>query len=147
MGPCFRWPNDLRGQRTRLASPGNLFTLNGLQVKQFPVDTIEWADFEKVELRAGTIVSAEAFPEARKAAYKLTLDFGPLGIRTSSAQITTLYAADELVGLQVVAVINFPPKRIAGFQSQCLVTGFPDSNGDVVLVMPTHTVPNGAKLF
>ncbi|MFI5385635.1 MAG: tRNA-binding protein [Fimbriimonadales bacterium] len=111
------------------------------------MDTIEWADFAKVELRAGTIVAAEPFPEARKSAYKLTVDFGELGIRRSSAQITALYAPDELVGLQVVGVVNFPPKRIAGFESECLITGFPDANGNVVLVMPTHTVPNGSKLF
>jgi tRNA-binding protein len=111
------------------------------------VQTIEWKDFEIVELRAGTIIAAEPFPEARKPAYKLTLDFGEFGIKRSSAQITVLYAPEDLIGLQVVAVINFPPKNIAGFVSECLVTGLPDAEGNVSLVMPTHTVPNGAKLF
>lgn len=111
------------------------------------MNTIEWSDFEAVELRAGTIVAAERFPEARKPAYKLTIDFGELGTRRSSAQITALYEPEELIGLQIVAVVNFPPKNIAGFVSECLVTGLPDENGAVVLVMPTHTVPNGAKLF
>jgi tRNA-binding protein len=111
------------------------------------VETIQWADFEKVELRAGTIIAVEPFPEARKPAYKLTVDFGDLGTRRSSAQITKLYTPVELLGKQVVAVINFPPKRIAGFVSECLVTGFEDENDDVALISPTHPVPNGAKLF
>ena len=111
------------------------------------METIEWSDFEKVELRAGTVVAVEPFPEARKPAYKLTIDFGDLGTRRSSAQIIKLYSMEELVGRQVVAVLNFPPKRIAGFVSECLVTGFADANGDVALVSPTHPVPNGAKLF
>ncbi|HWA83940.1 MAG TPA: tRNA-binding protein [Fimbriimonadaceae bacterium] len=111
------------------------------------MQTIEWADFEKVELRAGTIVAVEPFPEARKPAYKLTIDFGELGTRRSSAQITKLYTAEQLIGFQIVAVVNFPPKRIAGFVSECLVTGFSNPDGDVALVSPTHPVPNGAKLF
>jgi tRNA-binding protein len=111
------------------------------------MQTIEWADFEKVELRAGTILAVEDFPEARKPAYKLTIDFGELGVRRSSAQITTLYTPEELVGRQVLAVLNFPPKRIAGFVSECLVTGFSTAEGDVSLVCPTHPVPNGSKLF
>lgn len=108
---------------------------------------IGWSDFEKVELRAGTIVEVAPFPEARKPAYKLTIDFGELGTRRSSAQITALYTPEELVGRQVVAVLNFPSKRIAGFVSECLVTGFADENEHVALVSPTHPVPNGAKLF
>ncbi len=111
------------------------------------MQTIEWADFEKVELRAGTIVAVELFPEARKPAFKLTIDFGDLGLRRSSAQITELYSPDDLVGRQIVAVVNFPPKRIAGFASECLVTGFADSETRVALISPTHPVPNGAKLF
>lgn len=109
--------------------------------------TIEWSDFEKVELRAGTITAVEPFPEARKPAYKLTIDFGDLGVRRSSAQITALYSPEDLVGTQIVAVVNFAPKRIAGFESQCLVTGFADEDGNVAVVMPTHRVPNGSKLF
>lgn len=109
---------------------------------------ISWADFEKVELRVGTIVAAEPFPEARKPAYKLTVDFGPeIGMRRSSAQITVHYRLDELVGRQVVGVVNFPAKQIGPFVSECLVTGFADENGDVVLARPDKPVPNGAKLF
>lgn len=111
------------------------------------MEQIEWKDFERVELRAGTIVSAEAFPEARVPAYKLLVDFGPeIGHRKSSAQITDLYSADELVGKQVVAVINFPPKQIGPFMSECLVTGFHREDGKVVLTTVDNAVPNGAKL-
>lgn len=108
---------------------------------------IEWKDFERVELRAGTILTAEAFPEARVPAYKLLVDFGPdIGHRKSSAQITDLYSADELVGRQVVAVVNFPPKQIGPFMSECLVTGFHRDDGKVVLTSIDKEVPNGAKL-
>ena len=109
---------------------------------------ISWNDFEKVELRVGTILSAEPFPETRKPAYKLTVDFGDeIGTRRSSAQITKHYSLEELVGRQVVAVVNFPPKQIGPFLSECLVTGFADENGDVVLTCPSKPVPNGSKLF
>ena len=111
------------------------------------MDQIEWQDFERVELRAGTVVSAEEFPEARVPAYKLVVDFGPdIGHRKSSAQITDLYRADELVGRQVVAVVNFPPKQIGPFMSECLVTGFRRDDGQVVLAGVDSEVPNGAKL-
>ena len=111
------------------------------------MDQIEWKDFERVELRAGTIVTAEAFPEARVPAYKLLVDFGPdIGHRKSSAQITDLYGVDELVGRQVVAVVNFPPKQIGPFMSECLVTGFHRADGKVVLVSIDSEVPNGARL-
>ena len=109
---------------------------------------IGWSDFEQVELRTGVIIKAEAFPEARKPAYKLTIDFGEeTGIKKSSAQITHHYALDELEGKQVVAVVNFPPKQIGPFMSECLVTGFPDENGEVILAVPDKKVPNGVKLF
>jgi tRNA-binding protein len=111
------------------------------------MNQIEWKDFERVELRAGTILSAAPFPEARIPAYKLLLDFGPdIGHRKSSAQITDLYSADELVGKQVVAVVNFPPKQIGPFMSECLVTGFHRADGKVVLASIDSDVPNGAKL-
>jgi len=108
---------------------------------------IQWSDFERVELRAGTIVSAETFPEARVPAYKLLIDFGPeLGHKKSSAQITDLYDAEGLVGRQIVAVVNFPPKQIGPFMSECLVTGFHNDDGRVVLASIDSEVPNGAKL-
>ena len=110
-------------------------------------EPIEWNDFEKVELRAGTIVAAEDFPEARRPAYRLTVDFGAaVGTRRSSAQITDLYKPEDLIGRQVIAVVNFPPKRIGPFLSECLVTGFYREDGEVVLAVPDGQVPDGARL-
>ena len=111
------------------------------------MEEITFSDFEKVELRVGTILEAQSFPEARKPAYKLKIDFGEFGIRNSSAQITAHYSCEQLVGKQVLAVINFPKKQIANFMSECLTTGLPDQLGDVVLVSPDRPVPNGSKLF
>jgi tRNA-binding protein len=109
---------------------------------------ISFADFERVDIRVGTIVSAEPFPEARKPAIKLKIDFGAtLGIKKSSAQITKHYAPDALVGRQVAAVVNFPPRQIGPFMSEVLTLGFPDDAGGVVLIGPTLPVPNGGKLF
>lgn len=108
---------------------------------------ITWADFEKVELRVGTIVEVFDFPEARKPAYKLKVDFGEFGIRMSSAQITTHYIKEELPGCQIVGVINFPKKQIGKFMSEFLVTGFADANGDIVLTTVQGTVPNGSKML
>lgn len=109
---------------------------------------LTWEEFARVELRVGTVTAVEPFPEARKPAYKLTIDFGAeIGTRRSSAQITHHYAADELVGRQVVAVVNFPTKQIGPFMSECLVTGFADEDGHVVLAAPDRPVPNGTKLF
>ncbi|MEM7294265.1 MAG: tRNA-binding protein [Pseudomonadota bacterium] len=109
--------------------------------------TIEWQDFQKVELRVGTVVSAEPFPKARNPAYILHVDFGDaLGLRKSSAQITDLYQPDDLVGRQVVAVVNFPPKQIGPIMSECLVTGFHREDGAVVLARPDNDVPNGTRL-
>ncbi|TNF86985.1 MAG: tRNA-binding protein [Gammaproteobacteria bacterium] len=111
------------------------------------MQTIDWKDFEKVELRVGTIIEVEEFPEARKPAYKLKIDFGDeIGLRKSSAQITDLYQRDELVGRQIVGVVNFPPKQIGPVRSECLVTGFHREDGAVVLARPDSPVPNGAKL-
>lgn len=111
------------------------------------METIAWSDFERVELRVGTILSVELFPEARKPAFKLTIDFGPeIGLRRSSAQITALYTTADLVGRQVIGVVNFPAKQIGPFRSECLVTGLYREDGSVVLAVPDQAVPNGAKL-
>jgi tRNA-binding protein len=108
--------------------------------------TISWAEFEQVELRVGTVVEVEDFPEARKPAYKLKVDFGEFGVKRSSAQLTHLYSKGELMGKQVVGVINFPPKKIANLFSEALITGFYLPTGEVVLAQPERTVPNGSKL-
>ena len=105
---------------------------------------ISWADFQSVDIRAGTVLAALPFPEARKPAYRLTIDFGELGVLRSSAQITDLYTPERLVGLQVVAVVNFPVKQIANHLSQCLVLGVYDSQGRVVLLSPLQPVENGS---
>ena len=110
------------------------------------MDLISWQDFERIELRVGTVVAVEEFPEARKPAWKLTVDFGELGVRRSSAQITTLYRKEDLLGRQVIAVVNFPPKQIGPFRSEVLVTGFAREDGAIVLAQPERGVPNGAKL-
>lgn len=112
-----------------------------------PMDTINWADFEKVELRVGTVLEAFDFPEARKPAYKVRVDFGEFGVKWSSAQITKHYTKQELVGRQIAGVINFPKKQIANFMSEFLVTGFADENGDIVLTAIDKKVPNGSKLI
>lgn len=107
---------------------------------------IKWEDFEKVELRIGTIIEVEDFPEAKKPAYKLKIDFGKFGIKKSSAQITDLYKKEELKGKQVLCVTNFPPKQIGNFMSECLTTGFVLDDGKVVIAVPERKVPNGVKL-
>lgn len=107
---------------------------------------ISWSDFEKIDIRIGTIMKAAVFIKAKQPAYQLTIDFGPLGIKKSSAQITHHYAIDELVGLQIIAVVNFPPKQIANFFSECLVLGVYDEQNQVVLLRPDKKVNNGDKI-
>jgi len=109
---------------------------------------IEYSDFEKVDIRVGKVIDVDDFPEARKPAYKLTIDFGEkIGIKKSSVQITVHYSKDSLIGKQVICVVNFPPKQIGPFISECLTLGLPDENGDVVLLSPTISVPKGGKMF
>lgn len=107
---------------------------------------ISWEDFEKVDIRAGTITEVNDFPKAKKPAYQLKIDFGPLGIKQSSAQITRFYSREELLGRQVIAVVNFPPKQIANFFSECLVLGVYTDEKDVVLLHPGQKVSNGWKV-
>ena len=107
---------------------------------------ITWNDFEKVDIRVGTILEVNNFPNAKKPAYQLNIDFGDLGIKRSSAQITSLYTSEELIGKQVIAVVNFPPKQIANFFSECLVLGVYNENNDVVLLQASMPVKNGSKI-
>jgi tRNA-binding protein len=110
--------------------------------------TIPFDTFQQVDIRVGTVVAADPFPEARKPAYKLLIDFGPeIGVKKSSAQITEHYTPEQLIGRQVAAVVNFAPRQIGPFMSEVLTLGFPDAAGDVVLIAPTEPVPNGARLF
>lgn len=110
--------------------------------------TISWKDFEAVELRVGTIIKVEQFPEARKPAWKITADFGEdIGILKSSAQITVHYSPENLLGRQIIGVVNFPVKQIGPVRSEFLLTGFPDENGDVVLAVPERQIPDGGRLY
>lgn len=111
------------------------------------MEEITWNDFEKVELRAGTILEVFDYPEARRPAYKVRVDFGELGIRMSSAQITALYTKEELIGKQIVGVLNFPKKQIGKFMSEFLITGFADDNGDIVITTLKGKVPDGSKMI
>lgn len=111
------------------------------------METITWPDFEKVAIRVGTILSAQPFEKARNPAYQLTIDFGPgLGVKRSSAQITALYTPEQLVGRQVVAVVNFPVKQIANFFSECLVLGALGEGTDIILLQPDRAVANGSRI-
>ena len=113
-----------------------------------PAERITFDDFLKVDIRVGTIVEAREFPQARKPAYQLVIDFGPeIGRKKSSAQITVHYTPETLVGRQVAAVVNFPPRQIGPFMSEVLTLGFPDAAGEVVLIAPSHDVPNGGRMF
>ncbi len=111
-------------------------------------ETITWDDFERVDIRVGTIITAEAYPEARKPAIKLWVDFGgEIGVRKTSAQLTVHYTPEALLGRQVAAVVNFPPRQIGKFMSEILVLGMPDADGAVVLLRPDQVVPNGGRMF
>jgi len=111
-------------------------------------ETISFDDFLKVEIRVGTIIQADPFPQARKPAYKLMIDFGPeIGVKKTSAQVTAHYDLDELVGRQVAAVVNFPPRQIGPIMSEVLTLGFPDGNGEVVMIGIDRPVPNGGRLY
>lgn len=111
------------------------------------METISWSDFERIELRVGTIIFVDDFPEARKPAYKIKVDFGAeIGIKQSSAQVTDLYSKDDLLNRQIVGVINFPAKQIGPVRSECLITGFYNEDGAVVLAIPERPIGNGAKL-
>lgn len=113
-----------------------------------PAAVIGFDDFLKVDIRIGTVIAAEPYPEARKPSLKLQIDFGPLiGVKRSSAQLAALYAPEALIGRQVAAVVNFPPRQIGKFMSEVLTLGFPSAEGCVVLAMPERAVPNGARLF
>src|SRR5687767_5272639 len=107
---------------------------------------LAWADFEKVDMRVGVVTDAQEFPEARRPAYRLWIDFGPLGVKRSSAQITAYYRPEDLVGRRVIAVVNFPPKQIGAFQSEVLVLGAYDDAGQVVLLAPERAVTPGARI-
>ena len=107
---------------------------------------IQWEDFEKIDIRVGTVIEVREFPKARRPAYQLTIDFGPLGIKRSSAQVTDLYDPQQLTGRQIIAVVNFPPKQIANFFSECLVLGVYTDKKEVVLLQPERTVENGGKI-
>jgi tRNA-binding protein len=110
------------------------------------MEQIQWQDFEKIDIRVGTIIAVNPFEKAKKPAYQLQIDFGEIGIKKSSAQITTHYALEELINKQVIAVINFPTKQIANFYSECLVLGVYDINQAVILLQPDSIVPNGSKI-
>jgi tRNA-binding protein len=110
------------------------------------MSVISWDDFEKIDIRVGTITEVNEFPKARKPSYQLKIDFGDLGLKNSAAQITNLYNKDELVGRQVIAIVNFPPKQIANFFSECLVLGVYTDEKEVVLLQPERTVKNGSKI-
>lgn len=126
---------------------GKLVFFRIFAYKTLTMNELKWDDFEKIEIRIGTVLEVLDFPEARKPAYKLRVDFGKFGVKMSSAQITAHYKKEELVGRQIVGLINLPKKQIGKFMSEFLVTGFADENGDIVLTNVDRKVPNGSKLM
>jgi tRNA-binding protein len=122
--------------------------LDPFDKKETVMETIDWTDFERVDIRTGTVVEAEEFPRARKPMYRLRIDFGPeIGLRWSAAGLPQRYGVEELVGLQVVACVNLGERNIAGFMSECLTLGVPDEEGETILLSPTGRVPDGGRLF
>jgi len=144
--PWPRW-TEICGARWRCRSSAGLSS-DGLPRMEIDVSEISFDDFQRVDVRVGTVVDAQSFPEARRPAIKLWVDFGDaIGVRKTSAQLTVYYTPEQLVGRQVAAVVNFPPKQVGKFMSEILVLGFPDADGAVVLLNIDKPVPNGGRLF
>lgn len=143
-----RMPDDMKAKYAVEKNELNtiLISIEGKEHPKRKTETISWLDFEKIDIRIGTIIKAKDFPKAKNPAYQLEIDFGSLGVKKSSAQITSLYSKEELIGKQIIAVVNFPKKQIATFMSECLVMGVYGNNNDVILLNPERKVANGSKI-